>query len=577
MLISKMREQLTKGVKLSELPLRVTFYGRVSTDMEEQLSSLEHQVQYFTQKIQKNPKWEFVPGYIDEGITGTSVKKRRAFLRMIEDAQNGRFDLILTKEVSRFARDIVDSIQYTRKLLEYNVGVFFEDINLNTIEPDAEFRLSIMATVAQEESRKISQRVKFGYRQAALQGKRHGSDAPTGYVFNNQNNGYSIDPQKSKMIAYLFQRYAENTVGLKRIAAELYHMGFCSKNGEVFSTRTLTRILRNPVYTGNIVNGKYTSESYREGKIARKPRSEWIVIHDEERVPPLVPQELWDKCNAILDRRGKTQTAVMRNALNARRTTRYTYSGKIRCATHGRFYHRACQGKKADGTPGSEYYRCPNYKAFGVKGCQAPYLYTKDLNRMMRRMFQNIRERNREESTEEIIAAIQRAMCSEDLEQERETLLKQKERLQETKEKLVDGWLQKVLDDETYQAKAKKLKAELAAADKRLKELEEADNRAKQAVGNTERLCAEVASVMNPEIAEILEGLVRRYVQEVQVIPADVFGEYRLEVFLFESSVPVFSGIKRARGGIQINENLESEIKSLYALMEPPAQSGSLR
>jgi len=230
--LSEIREQLAKGAKLSELPLRVTFYGRVSTDMEEQLSSLEHQVQYFTEKIQSNPKWEFVPGYIDEGITGTSVKKRKAFLRMIEDAKNGKFDLILTKEVSRFARDIVDSIQYTRTLLTYDVGVFFEDINLNTIDQDSEFRLSIMASVAQEESRKISQRVKFGYRQAALKGRRHGSDAPTGYVFNNENNGYSVDPHKSRMIAYLFQRYAENAVGLKRIATELFRMGFKSKTGE---------------------------------------------------------------------------------------------------------------------------------------------------------------------------------------------------------------------------------------------------------------------------------------------------------------------------------------------------------
>ncbi len=155
MLISEIRDSLSKGVQLSELPLRVTFYGRVSTDMDEQLSSLAHQIDYFTNKINENPRGKRVQGYIDEGITGTSVKKRKDFLRMIDDAKRGLFDLILTKEVSRFARDIVDSIQYTRKLLKYNVGVFFEDIGLNTVEPDAEFRLSIMATVAREKAAKF--------------------------------------------------------------------------------------------------------------------------------------------------------------------------------------------------------------------------------------------------------------------------------------------------------------------------------------------------------------------------------------------------------------------------------------
>ena len=547
MLISEIRDSLSKGVQLSELPLRVTFYGRVSTDMDEQLSSLAHQIDYFTNKINENPRWKRVQGYIDEGITGTSVKKRKDFLRMIDDAKRGLFDLILTKEVSRFARDIVDSIQYTRKLLKYNVGVFFEDIGLNTVEPDAEFRLSIMATVAQEESRKISQRVKFGYRQAAINGARHGSDAPTGYVFNNENNGYSIDPDKSKMILYLFNRYAENNAGMKRIATELSHMGFKSKSGGIYSTHTLTRIIRHPVYTGNIVNGKSATESYRDGKVTRKPRTEWILVHDEHRVPPLVSQELWDKCNAILDKRGETQIGILNKTYDSRGTTRYAYSGKIRCGEHNKVYHHTRQTQRADGSPGSDYYRCPNYKEHGVRGCESPHLYTKELNRMMKQVFGNIGGRDKPEAADRILAAIQRAISPHFDEREIEALARQKARLEAKKQKLIHGWLDGLIDNTAYKTTSQKIEAQMSVIGTRLDAVKNADIAVAQTKCDIETLCAEVASEMEMESDSVIEGLVRRYLKEIRVVHTGNQGEYLLEVYLAGSAAPISGGTKRAR------------------------------
>ncbi len=131
-----------------DIPLRVTFYTRVSTDKMEQQSSLENQEAFFTEKIHGVAKWIFVPGYTDEGISGTSVTKRENFQRMIRDAKDGRFDLILTKEVSRFARNTVDSLTYTRDLLRWNVGVFFINDGINTLDPDSELRLTIMSGIA---------------------------------------------------------------------------------------------------------------------------------------------------------------------------------------------------------------------------------------------------------------------------------------------------------------------------------------------------------------------------------------------------------------------------------------------
>ena len=132
--VRKVREEMRAGKSIYDLSLRVTFYARVSTDQDEQLNSLENQVQYYTELIQSKKNWTFIPGYIDEGISGTSTKKRDDFNRMIRDAKAGLFDFIITKEISRFSRSTLDSIKYTQELLDYNVGVLFQNDNINTLE-----------------------------------------------------------------------------------------------------------------------------------------------------------------------------------------------------------------------------------------------------------------------------------------------------------------------------------------------------------------------------------------------------------------------------------------------------------
>lgn len=156
--IHDIRQQLqTKSIY--DIPLRVTYYARVSSESDEQLNSLGNQIQYYEDLIRRNTAWTFVPGYIDEGLSGISTKHRENFNRMVEDAAEDKFDLIITKEISRFARNTLDSIQFTRQLLSYGVGVFFQNDNINTFDEDSELRLSIMSSIAQDELRKLSSRV----------------------------------------------------------------------------------------------------------------------------------------------------------------------------------------------------------------------------------------------------------------------------------------------------------------------------------------------------------------------------------------------------------------------------------
>ena len=272
-----LREQMRQGKSIFDLPLRVTFYARVSTEKVEQQGSLENQIQYYTEFIQKNPNWTYISGYIDEGISGTSTYKRDSFLRMIEDAKRGMFDFIITKEISRFSRNTLDSIQYTQELLDNNVGVLFQNDNINTLDSDSEFRLIVMAGVAQDEVRKLSERLKFGFRQSIK----------NGHVLGNE-----------------------------------------------FNSVTIGHILQNPKYKGWYCGNKTQSLDYRKKKTAFLDESEWVTYPDPN-IPAIVSEELWNQANEIFKKR-----SARTKAYGVGYQSKYPYSGKIICGKHGTTFHR---------------------------------------------------------------------------------------------------------------------------------------------------------------------------------------------------------------------------------------------
>ena len=197
---------MLKTRSVYDIPLRVTYYARVSSESDEQLNSLGNQIAYYEDLIRKNLTWTFVPGYIDEGLSGISTKKRENFNRMIDDAAMDKFDLVITKEISRFARNTLDSIQFTRQLLGYGVGVFFQNDNINTFDEDSELRLSIMSSIAQDELRKLSSRVKFGHQQAIKSNVVLGNSRIFGYT--KADGRLVIDETEAPMVRELFERHA---------------------------------------------------------------------------------------------------------------------------------------------------------------------------------------------------------------------------------------------------------------------------------------------------------------------------------------------------------------------------------
>lgn len=372
------RNMLGKGKSIYDLPLRVTFYARVSTDRYEQLNSLENQVMYFKNFIKSQGNWTFIDGYIDEGISGTSTKKREEFLKMIDDAKKKKFDLILTKEISRFSRNTLDSIKYTQELLISGVGVHFLSDNINTFQPDSELRLTIMSSIAQEEIRKLSERVRFGYKRSVEKGIVPGSNNIYGYTKNKGK--LVVDEEQAKFVKLIFEIYVSENIGVHKLGFKLFEeYGVTNYSGKPIAGTVIKNIIRNPKYKGYFCAHKETTVDYHDRKRKRFKRDEWIVYKDNETCPPIVSEELWDKANEILDARSKKHDQINKN----NKYNKFAFSGLMHCYYDGATFVRGTyQIGKGDRSRRRKFWACNNYRIHGKKkteGCNSPVIYYEEL------------------------------------------------------------------------------------------------------------------------------------------------------------------------------------------------------
>lgn len=253
----------------------VCAYCRVSTDKSDQANSLENQKKYFTQYIKNKKCWVLSDIYVDEGITGTSTKKRNAFNKMISDARLKKFDLIVTKEISRFARNTLDSIYYTRLLKELGIGVLFLNDNINTLDADAELRLTIMSSIAQEESRKTAERVKWGQKR----------QMEKGVVFGRSLLGYNvidgkifIEPNGAKIVKKIFDLFVNNQLSTHQIADILNNENYKTRDNKNWYNTAVLRILKNEKYCGDLIQKKTYTPNYLTHEKHKNNGEEELVI-----------------------------------------------------------------------------------------------------------------------------------------------------------------------------------------------------------------------------------------------------------------------------------------------------------
>ena len=293
------------GIKgLIKKLLKVCAYCRVSTGTEEQKTSYESQKKYYKQKIKQNPEWELVDIYADEAISGTQVYKRVNFKRMIDDALAGKIDLILVKSISRFGRNTVDILKYIRLLKEHNVAVFFEEENINTMEMQGEILLTVLSALAQQGSATISSSVALGARMKMKRGELVGHYAPYGYRYDQDKEELVIFEDEAKVVRDVYELYIEKGYGTARIARELNNKKIPSPTNKMWSSTVITRMIRNEKYCGDLLTGKtYTSDPISKKKIINHGEKDKYYTKDHHI--PIVERNIWDKANALLDKRTK--------------------------------------------------------------------------------------------------------------------------------------------------------------------------------------------------------------------------------------------------------------------------------
>ena len=341
---------------------KVAIYARVSTEHEAQINALENQIQYYDNILAQYPEWELVGRYVDEGITGTSVKKRKNFLRMMEDAKNGMFSLILTREVSRFARNTVDTLQETRKLKSYGVEVYFTEDNIRTSDDtDGELRLTLMATLAQNESKKTSVRVKAGQKISFENGVLYGNGNVLGY--DRVGRELVVNPEQAETVKMIFNMYHDG-MGCKQIAYELEKRGRITSTGLThWQPGTISRLLRNSFYCGKIVYRKqYVPDYLEQKKINNYDEVDKIEITGKHE--PIISEELFNDCQRRLD--AKTVNRLRgKHAINPPKSA---YARILKCQCGSNFERRKWH-KYKDGRIryGFECYKQKNHGSYRTR------------------------------------------------------------------------------------------------------------------------------------------------------------------------------------------------------------------
>ena len=535
--IYDIRSQLSSGRTIYDLPLRVTYYARVSTDKDEQRHSLSAQVRYYTEFIQRSPQWIFVEGYIDEGISGTSVGKRENFLRMIRDAQAGQFDFIVTKEISRFSRNTLDSIRYTQELLRCGVGVLFESDNINTLMPDAELRLTIMSSIAQDEVRKISERVRFGFKRAIENGVVLGNDKIWGY--EKKDGRLAIKEDEAELVRTVFNLYANERMGIRSIAAWLSSRGYQNTRGNDFSFSTIRGILCNPKYKGYYCGRKTSKIDYKLKTVKYFPEDEWVMYKDEENVPAIVSEELWDKANLILRKRSASQSAEDRTGYQ----NRYPYSGKIICGVHKLPYYRSLYRYRSGD---KEIWQCQEYSRKGRDGCKLPILYTTELDEILRQVLEELSV-NRTEIVQELIRIYESIWNGSGAEEEIDRCRVSIDGILKRKDKLLDLSVDGRVSDEEFSRRNDRFNEEIDKLRLRLGELEEEKRKNQdmlQSIDVLRRAVTEELSFADGFSVGVVDALLERVV----VHPQTEKNTVRVSVWLKALPGEERFSIRRSRG-----------------------------
>lgn len=437
---------------------RVAAYARVSTENEEQLSSYEAQVDHYTRYIKANNKWKFIEVYADEGISATSTKKRDGFNRMIKDALAGKIDLIITKSVSRFAINTVDTLTTVRKLKDKGVEVYFEKENIYTLDSKGELLITIMSSLAQEESRSISENVTWGQRKRFADGK---VNLPykqfLGYE-KGEDGLPKIVESEAKTVRLIYKLFLEGTAATT-IAKYLTENNIPSPAGKkIWQDSTIRSILKNEKYKGDAILQKSFTVDFLTKK-KKVNEGEVPQYYVENSHPAIVSEEVFDLVQAEFEKR-KADRGLRRSSS--------CFSGKIICGECGSFYgnktwHSTSKYRKV-------VWRC-NHKYDNNEKCKTPHIYEDKLKELFIKAFNEL-IKNKDEILKDYKEIINTLGDTSKLEKEKSQLENKGEVLIELLKKHVEINSHSVLNHEEYESKYNELANKYEEVKNRVKEVE---------------------------------------------------------------------------------------------------------
>lgn len=357
--------------------VRVAAYCRVSTEQDEQLNSFENQVTYYTDYINRNPKYELAGIYADEGISGTSTKRREEFNRMIRDCEAGKVDMIITKSISRFARNTQDCLNYSRKLKELGIGILFEKEGINTMDSTGELLFTILSSLAQDESRSISENSQWGIRSLFRQGVMH-LNANRFYGYDKDKEGrLVINPEQAKVVRWIYQSYMDG-VNPDVLARKLNENKVPGCSGEArWAASTIMGILQNEKHMGDAILQKTFTADFLTKKMVKNEGQleQYYIKRDHE---PIIDKDFWDVVQLEIARR---RAYLERHGLRTmgRYTDTQPFSNKVFCGTCGNIFWRRTLSRLNGQV---KVWMCgKRYRQKGVTGCTSATIYERDLHR----------------------------------------------------------------------------------------------------------------------------------------------------------------------------------------------------
>ena len=397
--------------------MKLAAYCRVSTDKEEQKESLQHQKEFFSEYARLNGH-ELVRVYADEGISGTSLKKREEFKRLLLDAELGLFQLVVVKDVSRFARNTVDALQSVRKLKSLGINTVFINANMTSIG-DGEFALTLFSAMAQEESNNLSKRVKWGKRINAGKGRV----PPRVFGYDKVDNfTLAVNETEARVVRKIFSLYIDHGLGCRTISMTLNRDGDRTKFGNAWDARGVRRVLTNPLYSGVLINHKYEIEDFLTGKQVNLPKEDWFC-HDRPEWA-IVSPECFHRAQEIMAQR-RTQYDSGEPFREARYSSKHTFSTLIKCAHCGRSFTR----KRYTYKNTRVYWRCVTNDQYTAEQCDnGVILDEKELLEQIKQYFSSLIG-DQEAFMANVLSCLDRQLPGDDPEQSRRDIEAKQKRL----------------------------------------------------------------------------------------------------------------------------------------------------